>query len=129
MSDAEQNEVFTQMRIEVKQLKVAQEKDVAALNKLTDMRFENARLALELQAQEYARRLKELNGEKDEIKAILAQSITRNEFSGSWKELTIKITDLQSARDKSIGANSRASYIAAIAVLISAVTLAINIFH
>jgi len=65
------------------------------VNKVVRERFRSLEMALKIQAKEYARRLKDLNGEGKRIKANQEKSISVEKFEGTVNQLNGRMDNLQ----------------------------------
>lgn len=94
------------------------------MDKVVKERFRQIALALKLQAKEYKRRLKDLNGESGRIRNVLDHSIPREIHQLDIKRLDDKIDILTTWKNKVEGKNQWQLYVpwvltvAAIAVAI-----------
>ena len=132
MNGDEKHKLLAQMRIDIGKIETKLEHDIRSSRREIKIRFKAISKALRIQAKEYARRLKDLNGEKDEIKAILAQCLPRTEFNVQLKELNSKIEALMQFKEhtqggKSVGEKSVSVILSIIALLVAVASVVVII--
>lgn len=86
-------------------------------------KFKQIRVALKLQAKEYERRLKALNGEGKRINEVLKQSVPREVFESVVKELRDKIEVLTAAKLKADGKSNLVQYVIPIILTIAGLVM------
>lgn len=64
------------------------------LKEIMDLKFQNADIALKLQAKETERRLDNLNGEAERLRNIQATYLPREVYEANQKELNSKLESL-----------------------------------
>ncbi len=111
MSPVEKDDQFIQMLIDIATLRERSN----ALREVMELSHTNAQQALELQAKEYDRRLKELNNET----ARVNMCVTRERFEIEIDSLKRDIATLLSFKDRSLGKTSVVSVATAISLLVN----------
>ncbi len=79
--------------------------------------------ALNLQAKEYERRLEDLNGEKERLKAMKAELISREVFDNAMSEISKKLDILNDWKIKQEGKSQLTQYIPWLLAAISIVLM------